>query len=170
MAWMTNEQILPLIRKLADDLAQEQAQSHGAFSLIGLQTGGVWLAQAIASAMPNAPAVHELDVSFYRDDIKQRGLHAQNTPSRLPLSLEGHHLVLVDDVLFTGRTVRAAINEVFDRGRPARIQLAVLVDRGGRQLPIQADYTGLRTNQIKDSQMLRLRGPEHMELEIEERA
>jgi pyrimidine operon attenuation protein/uracil phosphoribosyltransferase len=83
-----------------------------------------------------------MDVSFYRDDFNQRGLHANARASHIPFDVEGSHVVIVDDVLYTGRTIRAAMNELFDYGRPERIRLAALVDRGGRELPIAADFVG----------------------------
>ena len=83
-----------------------------------------------------------LDVSFYRDDFAQIGLHPQVRPSDIPFTVEGSHIILVDDVLYTGRTIRAAINELFDYGRPASVRLAALIDRGSRELPISAQYVG----------------------------
>jgi len=83
-----------------------------------------------------------LDVSFYRDDFREIGLHPQVKPSDIPFEVEGRHIILIDDVLYTGRTIRAAINELFDYGRPASIRLAALVDRGEREMPIAANYVG----------------------------
>ncbi|MEY3747080.1 MAG: Bifunctional protein PyrR : Pyrimidine operon regulatory protein, partial [Pseudomonadota bacterium] len=82
----------------------------------------------------------KLDVSFYRDDFGQRGLHQDTKPSQIPFEVEGRHIILIDDVFYTGRTIRAAMNELFDYGRPASISLAVLVNRGGRELPITPQY------------------------------
>lgn len=169
MAWMNSQQIDALIDRMAAELAPISHQTSAPFALVGLHTGGVWIAHRLAERM-GSPAVHELDVSFYRDDFRQRGLASNPQPSRLPLSVDGHHLVLVDDVLFTGRTVRAAINELFDRGRPHRIQLAVLVDRGGRQLPIQADVVGQHVTDLKENQMLHLHGPDPLHLSLEPRS
>ena len=92
-------------------------------------------------------------------------MHPRVTPSNLPFDVEGRHIVLVDDVLYTGRTIRAAMNEIFDYGRPASITLAVLIDRGGRELPIQADVTG-NTLQLKPGEHVKLLGPEPLALEI----
>ena len=86
--------------------------------------------------------VGTLDVSFYRDDFNRKGLKRKVKPSTIPFEVEGRDVILVDDVLYTGRTIRAAMNELFDYGRPARIRLAALIDRGGRELPIAADFTG----------------------------
>ena len=111
---------------------------------IGIRTGGVWVAQALLAALGRDDALGILDVSFYRDDFTQNGLHPQVQPSELPFEIEGQHLVLIDDVLMSGRTIRAALNELFDYGRPASVRLAVLVDRGGRELPVQADFAAAR--------------------------
>ena len=94
-----------------------------------------------------------LDISFYRDDFGKRGLHPQVKPTSIPFSVEGRALILVDDVLYTGRTTRAAINELFDYGRPGNVRLAVLADRGGRQLPIYAEFCAWQV-ELADSQEL----------------
>ena len=166
---MNSQQIDELIARMATELAPMRQAAEGPFALIGLHTGGVWVARRLAEKMGNPP-VHELDVSFYRDDFRQRGLAENPQPSKLPLSVDKHHLVLVDDVLFTGRTVRAAINEVFDRGRPRHVQLAVLIDRGGRELPIQADVVGQQMTDLKENQMLHLHGPDPLHLSLEPRS
>ena len=114
----------------------------GDTGLIGIHTGGVWLAQRLHDALGLDTALGTLDVSFYRDDYAQIGLHRDVKRSQIPFEVEGRHLILVDDVLYTGRTIRAAMNEIFDYGRPASIRLAALVDRGGRELPIEAQYVG----------------------------
>ena len=111
-------------------------------ALVGIYTGGVWLAQRLHRDLKLTLPLGTLDVSFYRDDFDQIGLHPQVKPSDIPFEVEGSHIILVDDVLYTGRTIRAAINELFDYGRPASIRLAALIDRGGRELPIAADYVG----------------------------
>jgi len=110
--------------------------------LVGVRTGGVWLAERLKQELALAHPVGVLDISFYRDDFNRQGLSPTVRPSQIPFDVEGHDLLLVDDVLFTGRTVRAAMNELFDYGRPARIDLAVLIDRGGRELPIEAGVIG----------------------------
>ena len=121
-------------------------------ALVGIQTRGVPLAQRLARLIEDrggdAPALGAVDITFYRDDVHVRGgeapLHAQPLlrATQLDFPLEGRTVVLVDDVLYTGRTIRAAIDALFDYGRPARVQLAVLVDRGHRELPIRPDYVG----------------------------
>lgn len=108
--------------------------------LVGIHSGGAWVAQRLGELLALTNPIGVLNISFYRDDFGQRGLHPQVKPTSLPFDVEGRSLILLDDVLFTGRTTRAAINELFDYGRPARIRLAVLADRQGRELPIRADF------------------------------
>ena len=110
--------------------------------IVGIVTGGAWLAERLHRALAVKTPLGVLDPSFYRDDFGKAGLHHQVKPSQIPFEVEGRRVLLVDDVLFTGRTVRGAMNELFDYGRPARIDLAVLVDRGGRELPIAAQHLG----------------------------
>ncbi len=110
--------------------------------LIGIVTGGAWLAERLHSALKLEVPFGTLDVSFYRDDFQHKGLKRKVAPSDIPFEVEGRDLILVDDVLYTGRTIRAAMNELFDYGRPARIRLASLLDRGGRELPIAAQFVG----------------------------
>jgi pyrimidine operon attenuation protein / uracil phosphoribosyltransferase len=110
--------------------------------LVGVHTGGVWLAQRLKEDLRVAHEVGILDISFYRDDFSRSGLNPSVKPSSIAFDGEGADIVLVDDVLYTGRTVRAAMNELFDYGRPARIDLAVLIDRGGRELPIAPTVVG----------------------------
>ena len=110
--------------------------------IVGIVTGGQWLAERLHSALGVTPPLGVLDPSFYRDDFDQSGLHHEVRPSRIPFDVEGRRILLVDDVLYTGRTVRGAMNELFDYGRPGKIELAVLVDRGGRELPVAAQYVG----------------------------
>jgi pyrimidine operon attenuation protein / uracil phosphoribosyltransferase len=109
--------------------------------LVGIHTGGVWVAESLHAALQLTTPLASIDVAFHRDDHHLgNGLKAAGRVSHLPDDVEGAHLILVDDVLYTGRTIRAALNELFDYGRPARVDLAVLVDRGGRELPIAATF------------------------------
>lgn len=134
---------LPDAETLLRDLAQQIRPHLTANSaLVGIHTGGVWLAQRLQQQLGQAIPLGELDISFYRDDFSKDGLHPMVKPSAIPFDVNGRDLILVDDVLSTGRTVRAAMNELFDYGRPNSIHLAVLVDRGGRELPIAARYVG----------------------------
>jgi pyrimidine operon attenuation protein/uracil phosphoribosyltransferase len=108
--------------------------------LIGIRTGGEWLARRLHALLGLKQPPGAIDISFYRDDFGEKGLHARPQRTNIPFSIEGTPVILVDDVLYTGRTTRAALNEIFDFGRPANVELAVLVDRGGRELPIAARY------------------------------
>ena len=114
--------------------------------LVGIHSGGVWVARRLRDLLELTNEIGLIDVSFYRDDYGEKGLHPHVRPTSIPFDVEGRPLILVDDVLYTGRTTRAAINELFDYGRPASIQLAVLADRGQRQLPICADYCTWRVD------------------------
>jgi pyrimidine operon attenuation protein/uracil phosphoribosyltransferase len=111
--------------------------------LVGIHTGGVWLAERLHALLGLPQPLGSIDVSFYRDDYSAKGLHPQPQGSKIPFDVEDAHIVIVDDVLYTGRTTRAALNELFDYGRPARVDLAVLIDRGGRELPVGASFCAL---------------------------
>jgi pyrimidine operon attenuation protein/uracil phosphoribosyltransferase len=110
--------------------------------LVGIHTGGVWLAERLMADLKLPGPIGILDVSFYRDDHSRGGFNRDVRPSAIPFAIADADLLLVDDVLNTGRTVRAAMNELFDYGRPERIELAVLIDRGGRELPISTPLVG----------------------------
>lgn len=111
-------------------------------ALVGIHSGGAWLAERLQPMLGEDLPLGTLDISFYRDDFSRIGLHPQIKPSNIPFDVEGSHIILIDDVLYTGRTARAAMNELFDYGRPARITLAALIDRGGREMPIHAEVVG----------------------------
>jgi pyrimidine operon attenuation protein / uracil phosphoribosyltransferase len=134
---------LPDAEQLLTALSDQMRSAVGPDSgLVGIHTGGVWIAERLHRALALTVPLGTLDVSFYRDDYRRIGLHRDVKASDIPFDVEGRHLVLVDDVLYTGRTIRAAMNELFDYGRPASIRLAALVDRGGRELPIAAQFVG----------------------------
>ena len=145
---------LPDAEKLLADLT-ERIRGDGPLdaAIVGIHTGGVWLAERLHRDLGLALPMGTLDVSFYRDDFDQIGLHPQVRPSDIPFKVEGSHVILVDDVLYTGRTIRAAINELFDYGRPASVRLATLVDRGGRELPIVAQYIGIELELPSDKML-----------------
>ena len=110
-------------------------------ALVGIHSGGVWLMEKLLVMLAPTIAIHavehgSLDVSFYRDDYARRGLKPENRPSQIPFDVDNKHIMLIDDVFYTGRTTRAAVNELFDYGRPASVTLVALVNRGGRELPI----------------------------------
>jgi pyrimidine operon attenuation protein / uracil phosphoribosyltransferase len=109
-------------------------------ALVGIYSGGAWIAERLAELLGLPGEVGMIDISFYRDDFAEKGLHPQVKPTSIPFDVSGRPLILVDDVLYTGRTTRAALNELFDYGRPASVELAVLADRGDRELPIAAQY------------------------------
>ena len=119
--------------------------------MVGIHSAGVWIAQRLHESLDIKEELGELNISFYRDDFSRIGLHPQIQPSKLPFSLENKHIILVDDVLYTGRTIRAAMNELFDYGRPASITLAVLIDRGNRELPVEAQVVGFKQIMEPDS-------------------
>jgi pyrimidine operon attenuation protein/uracil phosphoribosyltransferase len=134
-------------------------------ALVGIHTGGVWLAERLHTALDIALPLGLLDISFYRDDFDKTGLHPQIKPTQIPFEVDGRHIILVDDVLYTGRTVRGAMNELFDYGRPATIGLAVLIDRGGRELPVAAQYVGARL-EVPSDRMLVLDRDENGKLRL----
>ena len=133
--------------------------------LIGIRTGGVWVAQRLQKALA-LPELGILDISFYRDDFDERGLSAHAKGSELPDSIEDRDIILVDDVLMSGRTIRAAMNEIFDYGRPTSIHLVSLLDIGQRQLPIQADIVGARL-ELTTTQKVKLSGPNPLLISID---
>ena len=133
--------------------------------IIGIETGGYWIARAIHQAIAPDTDLGRLNITFYRDDFTKIGLHPTVKPSSLPTDIDGKTIILVDDVLHSGRTVRAAMNEVFDYGRPQRIILAVLIDRGEREIPIQADIVA-ETIQLEPGNHIKLDGPEPLRLTI----
>lgn len=132
---------LPDADKLLDALV-EQMRPHVTpeTALVGIRTGGVWLAERLHARLGLSVPLGAIDVSFYRDDFGARGLPPKPQRTEIPFSVEDAHVIIIDDVLYTGRTTRAALNELFDYGRPGCVELAVLVDRGGRELPIAARY------------------------------
>jgi pyrimidine operon attenuation protein/uracil phosphoribosyltransferase len=113
-------------------------------ALVGIWSGGAWLAERLQKdlGLPGAHGV--ISSTLHRDDFGSRGLASGTDATQLPFSIDGRHIVLIDDVLFTGRTIRAVVNELYDFGRPASVTLAVLVDRGGRELPIDAAYAAAK--------------------------
>ncbi len=143
-----------LYRELRSGLQQLLSSYPAAPHLVGVASGGVWLAERLQKDLGLTSPVGTLSSSMHRDDFAQRGL-ASSAQTVLPFDVNGAHLIVLDDVLFTGRTVRAVLNELFDYGRPASVKLAVLVDRGGRELPVQADLAVARVA-LPASQSLQL--------------
>lgn len=137
--------------------------------MIGIRTGGVWLAEHLHQQLAISGPLGTLDISFYRDDFSRAGLNPKVQPSVLPSATEGRHIILVDDVIMSGRTIRAAMNELFDYGRPASITLVTMLDLSRRELPIQADVIG-DTLALADDEQVKLTGPEPLSLEIRKKS
>lgn len=133
--------------------------------MVGIHTGGIWIASKLHQKLSIEQPLSTLDISFYRDDFSRIGMNPEVKPSQLPPQVEDRHIILVDDVLHTGRTIRAAMNEIFDYGRPASITLVCLVERSGREIPIQPDIVGQSVH-LKNNQHIKLTGPEPLELVI----
>jgi len=148
--------------RLASYLSQQNIDQP---LLVGIRTGGVWVADRLQQKLQTTDGVSSLDISFYRDDFTRHGLHPQVRGSELPDSIEDRHIVLVDDVIMSGRTIRAAMNELFDYGRPASITLVSLLDIGRRELPIQPDLCGARL-ELQEGQLVKLSGPQPMTLTL----
>jgi pyrimidine operon attenuation protein/uracil phosphoribosyltransferase len=154
-----------LIARMAVDLdAHLTRRAIAEPRFIGIRTGGVWVAGALLEALGSTAQLGTLDVSFYRDDFSQNGLHPQVRPSELPFEIDGQHLVLVDDVLMSGRTIRAALNELFDYGRPASVTLVSLLDLDAAELPIRPDVVGA-TLSLGTHERVKLSGPSPLVLE-----
>jgi pyrimidine operon attenuation protein / uracil phosphoribosyltransferase len=117
---------------------------HPDLYLVGVHSGGAWMAERLSIELGLRQSPSYLSSDFHRDDLPARGLQLHPKPTQINFDVNGADIILVDDVLYTGRTVRACLNELFDHGRPSRIRLAVLIDRGGRELPVQADFCGAK--------------------------
>jgi pyrimidine operon attenuation protein/uracil phosphoribosyltransferase len=167
-----------LITQMADELRQKFGNDHSSKEsanksaiedalMIGIHTGGVWVAEPLHRLLNIKQPLAQLDISFYRDDFSRIGMNPQVKPSQLPVTVDDCHIILVDDVLHTGRTIRAALNEIFDYGRPATVTLAVLGERSGRELPIQADVVG-KHFQLGEHEYVKLTGPEPLQWQVVE--
>ncbi|NOU13323.1 MAG: bifunctional pyr operon transcriptional regulator/uracil phosphoribosyltransferase PyrR [Methylococcaceae bacterium] len=134
--------------------------------MIGIRSGGVWIAEQMHQRLGLSEPLGLLDIIFYRDDFSQIGVHPNVKPSALPTHIEGRDVILVDDVFYTGRTIRAALNEIFDYGRPNQVVLAVLIERDGRQIPLCPDCVGERIV-LSSGQRIKLTGPEPLGIHVE---
>ncbi|PID34440.1 MAG: bifunctional pyr operon transcriptional regulator/uracil phosphoribosyltransferase [Thiotrichales bacterium] len=162
----TNYNIEDLITRLIDSINKHMQENDISNPImVGIQRSGVWLARELHRRMGIEETLGELNASFYRDDFSRSGLPAQTEPSKLPLSLEDRHIILVDDVIHSGRTIRAAMNELFDYGRPASITLTVLVSRRQRELPIEPQVYALQEEPGKDFNY-QLSGPDPLRMEL----
>lgn len=150
----TDLKIVLASRKLKDPL------------MIGVHSGGVWIAEQLHQRLKIQEPLGAMDISFYRDDFSQIGMNPKVKPSQLPSHMEGRDIILIDDVFYTGRTIRAALNEIFDYGRPNQVVLGVLIERDGRQVPIKPDCAGC-TLRLPAGQRIKLTGPEPLGTEIQ---
>lgn len=159
-----------LLHSLAADIERHLSEHHRSEPLmVGIRTGGVWIAERLHALLGVEQPLGMLNINFYRDDFTRIGMHPRVMPSNLPFDVDDRHIVLVDDVLHTGRTIRAALNEIFDYGRPASVMLSVLVERSGRELPIQPDIVGQRLG-LSPGEYVKLAGPEPLKLVIQQSA
>jgi pyrimidine operon attenuation protein/uracil phosphoribosyltransferase len=156
-----------LIGHMADELRRRFGDALQDTLMIGIHTGGVWVAERLHQILGIKQPLGKLDISFYRDDFSRIGMNPQVKPSSLPTSVDDCQVILVDDILHTGRTVRAALNEIFDYGRPASVTLAVLGERSGRELPVQADVVGQHFS-LGEHEHIKLTGPDPLRIEIVE--
>jgi len=162
------------IPDIIDDMAGQLGKlisksSYTDPAMVGIHTGGVWIANLLHEKLGISESLASLDISFYRDDFTRIGMNPVVKPSQLPFSIDDRHIIIVDDVLHTGRTIRAAMNELFDYGRPASITLATLIERGGRELPIEASVVG-RHVKLGPHEHIKLTGPDPLVLEIQKTA
>lgn len=162
--FMQESAILDLIDGMANQLKLHLQQNNISDpAMIGIHTGGVWVAEKLHEKLAISEPLGTLNISFYRDDFSRIGINPKVNPSSIPFEVEDKHIILVDDVLQTGRTIRAAMNEIFDFGRPASIMFATLIEKNGRELPIQASVVGLKP-MLKKTDYLSLKGPSPLSL------
>lgn len=150
---------------MADALRERVDELSTSPLMIGIHTGGVWVAEHLHDTLQLSEPLSTLDISFYRDDFSRSGLNPVVKKTRLPHDIEDRHIILVDDVVHTGRTIRAAMNTLFDYGRPASIILVALAERDGRELPIEPTICGMHLR-LKAKQHIKLKGPDPLELEV----
>lgn len=156
------EQLIKKIAKDLDTLIKERNVTDPVF--IGVRTGGVWIAQRLCDLMQISSELNILDINFYRDDFSRIGLSPQVKPSDIKSNIDNRHVILIDDILQTGRTTCAALNEIGDYGRAATITFVVLIDRAGREIPINADVCGMQIS-LDANQQIKLRGPDPLYVE-----
>ena len=160
---------LPSVESLIENLTQALtpyfSNPESQPVIVGIETGGVWVAEQIRKRIAPQAELGRLNISFYRDDFTRNGLHPVVKPSSLPVDIDDRTIILIDDVLQSGRTVRAAMNEIFDYGRPQKILLVILIDRGQREIPVQADFVGASLS-LDSNTHIKLEGPEPLNLII----
>ena len=154
----------------ADQLVTALASNIGTLTddtvVVGIHSGGVWVAERLHQMLKAVPPLGTLAVTLHRDDFGKIGLHPQKKSTDMPINIDGRHILLVDDVLHTGRTLRAALNELFDFGRPASVKLAVLVDRGLRELPFAADYIGATMTLDAGQELVLVNDNHHLRFDV----
>lgn len=163
-ALATPEELLAQMATHTQTLLKQRAIDNPL--MVGIHTGGVWLATRLHQQLNLSEPLATLDISFYRDDFSRIGINPEVKPSKLPPDVEDRHILLVDDVLHTGRTIRAAMNELFDYGRPASITLICLFERSGRELPLQADVVGQHIT-LNKGEHIKITGPEPLNFELQ---
>lgn len=153
-----------------EQLTRDWLQSRGIADpvMVGIHTSGVWVAQQLHQRLGLQEELGAVSVTFYRDDFSRVGLHPQSKPSRMPVNIHNRHVLLVDDIVYTGRTLRGAMNELFDFGRPASITAIVMVARGGRELPIEPQIAALH-EEPGQGYLFEMSGPEPLHLRVEAR-
>lgn len=163
---MTHDAILSVIDGMARklDLHLDNRKRRDV-AMVGIRTGGVTVAEQLHSRLNLDDPLGILDISFYRDDFSRIGLNPTVKPSQIPFDIDDRHIILVDDVFHTGRTIRAALNEIFDYGRPKSVTLVALVERSGRELPLEPDIVGVEVT-LNPGEQIKLTGPDPMELVI----
>ena len=162
----SKEQTQELLQKIENSLRDHLLKNKIPDPIIiGVHTGGAWIAEWLQKKMGYEGKSASLNINFYRDDFSRAGVNPKVEPTEMPVSIDDKHIILVDDVLFTGRTTRAAINEIFDFGRPLSVTLVVLVERNGKELPISADIVGEKL-ELGNDKNIKLNGPDPLELEI----
>lgn len=164
---ISNFNIAELLDTLESEIRNQVAERKlNTPLLIGIHSGGAWIARHIHQRLGLMEPLGLLDITFYRDDFSQIGMHPNVKSSQLPPYLEGRDIILIDDVFYTGRTIRAALNEIFDYGRPNQVLLAVLIERDGRQIPLQPDCRGTRID-LPEGQRIKLTGPEPLGIVVQ---
>ncbi len=166
---MTLPDIPPLLDRMQSEIEScidNFGLSRERLALVGIHTGGVWIAEKLHQRIALTTPLGTLDIGFWRDDFNRQGLPEGIRASHLPFDIENRDLILVDDVVMSGRTVRAALNELFDYGRPSRVLLASLISLPGRELPIQADICGAAL-ELPAGQRVKLSGPEPLTLSLD---
>ncbi len=162
--WQSADEVETALATMADQIgALLAARAIERPLMVGIHSGGVWIAERLHARLGLQEPLGQLDISFYRDDFTRIGTHPQVRPSDLPVPVDDRHIVLVDDVLQTGRTIRAALNVLFDYGRPASVVLAILACRDGRELPIEPNVVGLHA-ELEPGEQIKLMGPEPLSL------